>query len=89
MTATLIYVIIIMGCISISACLYCAYMSFLCVKAGKRALPSMRDVSNWQAERQRMIQENRRLRQNNANIEELQRELDAEDAMLRRDELRR
>ena len=36
-----------------------------------------------------MIQENRRLRQNNANIEELQRELDAEDAMLRRDELRR
>ena len=62
MTATLIYVIIVMGCISIAACLYCTYMSFLCVKAGKRALPSMRDVSNWQAERARMIEENRRTR---------------------------
>ena len=47
MTATLIYVIIVMGCISVSACCYCTYMSFLCVKAGKRALPSMRDVANW------------------------------------------
>ena len=51
MTATLIYVIIVMGCISVAACLYCSYMGFICVRAGKRALPSMRDVSNWQAER--------------------------------------
>ena len=59
MTATLIYVIIVMGCISISACAYCTYMSTICVRAGKRALPSMRDINNWQAERQRMINENR------------------------------
>ena len=59
MTAALINVIIVMGCISVGACAYCAYMSFLCVKAGKRALPSMRDVQNWQQERQRMIDENR------------------------------
>ena len=35
MTATLIYVIIVMGCISVVACGYCTYMSFICVKAGK------------------------------------------------------
>lgn len=64
MTATLIYVIIVMGCISVAACAYCSYMSFLCVKAGKRALPSMRDVANWQGERQRMITENRNRGQN-------------------------
>ena len=47
LTSTLIYLIIIMLCISVTACLYCSYMSFLCVKAGKRALPTLRDVSNW------------------------------------------
>lgn len=59
MTATLIYVIIVMGCISVAACGYCTYMSFICVKAGKQALPSIRDVNNWQDMRQRMIEENR------------------------------
>ena len=59
MTATLIYMIIILGCLSLVGCLYCSYMSLICVKAGKRALPSMRDVALWQAERGRMIEENR------------------------------
>ena len=66
MTATLIYVIIVMGCISVAACAYCTYMSTLCIRAGKRALPSMRDINNWQNERQRMINENRLRRHNNA-----------------------
>lgn len=47
LTSTLIYLIIIMMCISVAACLYCTYMSFLCVKAGKRALPTLRNVAEW------------------------------------------
>jgi len=47
MTATLIYVIIVMGCISILACCYCSYMSLICVKAVKQALPTLRDINNW------------------------------------------
>ena len=58
MTSTLIYIIIVMGCISVTGCFYCVYMSSLGIKAAKRALPSMRNIQNWAAERERMLQEN-------------------------------
>ena len=56
MTATLIYIIIAMGIISVSGCCYCSYLSFLMMKATKKALPALRDVQRWPEIRERIIQ---------------------------------
>jgi hypothetical protein len=53
MTSTLIYIIIVMGCISTFTTAYCAYMSCILVRAFRHALPSMRNSELWQAERMR------------------------------------
>lgn len=53
MTSTIVYIIIVMGCISVVATLYCGYMSFVLVKAVRHALPSMRNPEMWNEERMR------------------------------------
>jgi hypothetical protein len=53
MTSTLIYIVIVMGGISILTTIYCGYMTYLFVKAFKYSMPSMRNSELWQAERMR------------------------------------
>ena len=47
MTSTLVYIIIVMGCISVVTSVYCGYMSYIFLKAMRRALPSMRNTELW------------------------------------------
>ena len=54
MTSTMIYILIVLGCISLAVCCYCSYYAFLFVKSTKRAMPSLRNVEQWPLERQRM-----------------------------------
>ena len=53
MTSTIVYIIIVMGCISVVTTLYCGLMSYLLIRAARHALPSMRNTELWQAERMR------------------------------------
>ena len=52
-TSTIVYIIIVMGCISVVTTLYCGYMSYILVKAARHALPSMRNPELWNEERMR------------------------------------
>jgi hypothetical protein len=49
----IVYIIIVMGCISVVTTLYCGYMSYILVKAARHALPSMRNPELWNEERMR------------------------------------
>jgi hypothetical protein len=57
----MIYIILVMGAISILTTLYCGYMTFIFFKALKHSMPSMRNTELWQAERlrQRTVRQRR------------------------------
>jgi len=44
-TSTLVYLIIVLGCISIATTCYCFYLSFLLCKSVKKVMPILRDPS--------------------------------------------
>lgn len=44
-TSTLVYLIIVLGCISVATTCYCMYLTFLLCKSVKKVMPQMRDPS--------------------------------------------
>ena len=74
MTSTLIYMLIVMGSISLATTCYCTYTTYLLVRSFKLSLPSMRNAELWQIERQRQRaqREGRRASDNAVDDEERQ-----------------
>jgi len=66
MTSTMVYLLMLMGMISIATSCYCAYMAFIFAKAARHSLPAMHNTALWQRERQRQRDvRQRRLRRMN------------------------